>query len=122
MLVDFEYETENAIVAAQNALCDNTAMIDEVCLYYRGEVYLATSHLNFNELKEYFKLNSLLYNNDYGEVFWEGFITFRGADKVWLQRREYDGAEWWEVICKPRASEYVFAELKKQKEIKCGKK
>lgn len=39
------------------------------------------------------KLN-MNYDNGYGVQHICGFIVFR--DKTWLERAEYDGAEWWE--------------------------
>lgn len=39
------------------------------------------------------KLNSIHYDNAYGSQQLFGFIVFK--DNSWLERAEYDGAEWW---------------------------
>lgn len=40
-----------------------------------------------------------LYDNDYGVQYIYGYILFR--DGSWLERREYDGAEWWKFMIPP---------------------
>lgn len=48
-----------------------------------------------------FLLKSLdfLYDEDYGTQHIYGYILFR--DGSWLERREYDGAEWWRFMIPP---------------------
>lgn len=40
-----------------------------------------------------------LYDEDYGTQHIYGYILFR--DGSWLERREYDGAEWWKFMIPP---------------------
>lgn len=48
-----------------------------------------------------FLLKSLdfLYDEDYGTQHIYGYILFR--DGSWLERGEYDGAEWWKFMIPP---------------------
>ena len=58
---------------------------DEVKVYTKGD--FRTDLLNFN------------YDEGFGGQEVGGFIVFK--DGTWLDRREYDGSEWWELQCKP---------------------
>lgn len=44
------------------------------------------------------------YDDGYGRQYWDGFITFKNWDG-WMERREYDGKEWWDVVIKPKLIE-----------------
>lgn len=39
------------------------------------------------------------YDNGYGSDCWGGWITFK--DGTWIERKTYDGSEWWENKAKP---------------------
>jgi len=52
-------------------------------------------HINtdkINEVYGYFK--NITYDNSYGHPYLHGVVMFQ--DNTWLERREADGAEWWE--------------------------
>ena len=42
----------------------------------------------------------LNYDKGYGSQYWKGWITFKDIPD-WLEREEYDGAEWWAWRSKP---------------------
>lgn len=39
------------------------------------------------------------YDDSYGSDCWGGWITFR--DGTWVERKTYDGSEWWDQKVKP---------------------
>lgn len=41
------------------------------------------------------------YDDGYGMQYWDGFVTFKNFDG-WMERKEYDGQEWWDLIIKPK--------------------
>ena len=45
--------------------------------------------------KEFEKLANFDYNNSYGLIAIDLNLIVRGTD-WWLERKEYDGSEWWE--------------------------
>lgn len=51
-------------------------------------------------LDEFWKLADINYDNGYGGAEIAGDLIVVGAD-WWLERREYDGAEWWAFVMKP---------------------
>lgn len=42
------------------------------------------------------------YYNGYGSQEWDGWISFQ--DGTWIERREYDGSEWWAFKACPKLS------------------
>lgn len=58
---------------------------------------------------EFLKKLDFEYDNDFGwqEVY--GTIMFN--DSTWIERREYDGSEWWEFFKVPDYSEIIFLDL-----------
>lgn len=49
------------------------------------------------------KENPWEYDDGYGLQKFNGFITFTNTGH-WIERREYDGSEWWEIVRKPSLS------------------
>lgn len=45
------------------------------------------------------------YDAGYGIMNVDGFIAFK--DGTWMERREYDGSEWWEYKDMPRYEDYA---------------
>lgn len=60
--------------------------------------------IDWEKLKDALVLDSTLYDDRYGEQEFAGWITFKDSD-IWLERKEYDGKEWWEAISKPTLKE-----------------
>lgn len=40
------------------------------------------------------------YDDSYGQQFYFGWVTFKDSNQ-WIERKEYDGSEWWEQCKKP---------------------
>lgn len=51
-------------------------------------------------IDEFWKLADIQYDEGYGAAEIAGDLIVAGAD-WWLERREYDGAEWWAFVMKP---------------------
>lgn len=109
-MVNFKEETEYAISQLEKEI-GYKLEIKEVALwlcpgcgegYYdqeeAGEIDwdLAASK-NFLDLG---KDNPWEYDDGYGLQTFGGFITFSNCGD-WLERKEYDGSEWWAVVRKP---------------------
>ena len=45
------------------------------------------------------------YDDGYGSEIWTGWITL--TDGSWLERKTYDGSEWWENKIKPSLSNSI---------------
>lgn len=92
--VDFKTETECAIngrkVKQYKLIALNRGLKDDEVFQGEGEI-------------DWSKIPEKLYKYDagYGIQYWDGWITFEGEDS-WLERREYDGSEWWSQITPPR--------------------
>lgn len=50
------------------------------------------------------KTNSLNYDRGFGTQCWDGWVTFKDTND-WLEREEYDGAEWWVWRSRPSLEE-----------------
>jgi hypothetical protein len=88
-------------------LKEETIRILNRCKYTIDDVDYCYIHSEsyFHEGKIYCKGSLILdlldfkYDNGYGGQEIGGFIVFK--DKTWLERREYDGSEWWEYFSTP---------------------
>ena len=77
--------------------------IDEYKLEYARDWYLSTitsykgkGEIIWDEIPK----SELNYDRGYGTQYWRGFITFKDTPD-WLEREEYDGAEWWSWRSRP---------------------
>ena len=63
-------------------------------------------HLFKIPINEFWKLADKEYDNGYGhaEVAQDLFIV---GEDWWLERREYDGSEWWQYNIIPKEPEYI---------------
>lgn len=59
-------------------------------------IYIGKGEIAWDEIPE----SKLNYDNGYGIQCWRGFITFKDTPD-WLEREEYDGAEWWSWRSRP---------------------
>lgn len=57
---------------------------------------------------EFLKKLDFEYDNDFGWQEIYGLIMFN--DNTWLERREYDGSEWWDCCEIPEYSKIIFLE------------
>lgn len=81
-----------------------TLQVDEYYLKYLGttfdeegiQVYSGTDDINWDEIPNEY----LEYYAGYGNQEWYGWITFKDSNS-WLERNEYNGAEWWSIYSKP---------------------
>lgn len=113
-MINFKKETIEKI---------NGREIDEFFLYYdvdvylddesssiKPEIYSGKGEIDWNILAEKFCLKELhphmygddifKYDDGYGQQYFFGWITFKRTNQ-WIQRKEYDGNEWWEDCKKP---------------------
>ena len=59
----------------------------------REDSILKPNHTQ-KELEEFLNSLDFVYNNGYGTDYIGGTVML--SDGSWLERREYDGSEWWE--------------------------
>jgi hypothetical protein len=56
--------------------------------------------INTNEIEKVYELfKDVSYDDGYGRQYLYGIVMF--TDNTWLERREYNGSEWWEHITTP---------------------
>lgn len=67
--------------------------------YPLHDVVLAPNHTT-EEKKAFFDKLDFNYDNGYGMQFIYGTVML--SDNSWLERREYDGGEWWERCYTPQ--------------------
>jgi len=65
--------------------------------FKKNIVLSGEDEINWNKLPNE---DILFYDNGYGIAYWDGWITFKDTSD-WLERKEYDGSEWWEWQRKP---------------------
>ena len=63
------------------------------------DIVLAPNHTAEEEKAFFDKLN-FSYDNGYGMQYLHGIVMLN--DNSWLERREYDGSEWWEHCSVPQ--------------------
>jgi len=73
----------------------------------RDGKYVAT----WEEFKEIAK--DINYDNGYGAYYIALDLVIVLKNGCWLERQEYDGAEWWELKCVPRKQKH-FQKLNKK--------
>lgn len=76
----------------------------------KTEVYSGKGEIDWNLFAEKSHLKELhphsygddifKYDDGFGIQHYIGWITFKDSDE-WIQRKEYDGSEWWEAFDKP---------------------
>lgn len=54
---------------------------------------------SFNDFSWFLKQLNFEYYNGYGTMYLDGYVWF--TDGTWLERREYDGSEWWHHVKRP---------------------
>lgn len=54
--------------------------------------------------EEYRQISDITYNSGFGVTNIPRDLVVVFSDKNWLERREYDGAEWWEYVSIPQQS------------------
>lgn len=97
--------------------------IDEVRILYTGcypyKVYRDTE-LDWNKMAITFGMepdNESEWNYDYGygsETFL-GWITFKDTT-TYMERKEYDGSEWWESVKRPTLKDYEREDIELMKD------
>lgn len=60
------------------------------------QIYKGKGDINWDTIPEKY----LEYYAGYGNQEWDGWVTFKDSNS-WIERNEYDGAEWWSVYSKP---------------------
>lgn len=79
----------NAKIELDNILQENNLTYEDID-YYKL-IYVKTFS---SEKPKEIKINDLNYDDGYGGQELHGIIVFKNG--TWLERGEYDGAEWWE--------------------------
>ena len=54
--------------------------------------------------EEYRQISDITYNSNFGGTNIPRDLVVVFSDKNWLERREYDGAEWWKYVSTPQKS------------------
>lgn len=80
-------------------VCCNEYCEGEICATLKSKRDLE------DEQEFYNTLNSMIYDAGYGSQQLFGVIVFN--DGTWLERREYDGSEWWTKNTIPQEEDYV---------------
>ena len=103
-MLNFRDETSKAIAkftqagfAIDEALikrCDLSPK-NQPCYTQRGG-----EDLCWDELAKALNLDDFEYDEDFGEQYFGGWITFKDTSDF-LKRGEYDGSEWWEIVKRP---------------------
>lgn len=90
--MNLKAETLDALEEVNKAIEDIDYCHIYISPWYKDTEVLCQEDFDINKL-------DIRYDSGYGtqEIF--GFIVFK--DGTWLNRREYDGREWWEYFSKP---------------------
>ncbi len=57
------------------------------------------------EFEEFMNKMDFDYDDGYGAQYIDGTVWF--GDGTWLNRREYDGSEWWEYLSTPKIPDHL---------------
>ena len=61
---------------------------------YINHTYSLKPNHTYSERGEFYNsLRNINYDNGYGSQYIFGFVVF--TDGTWIERKEYDGSEWW---------------------------
>lgn len=93
-MTDFKQETMELI---------GNHEVDEYMLKFSRDWHLSTitSYKGKGEIAwDEIPKSILGYDRSYGTQYWDGWITFKDTSD-WLEREEYDGAEWWAWRSRP---------------------
>lgn len=60
--------------------------------------------INWDAMLNCFGRKNWKYDSGFGLETFMGWITFKNSN-TWLERKEYDGSEWWESVTKPNLHE-----------------
>lgn len=101
-MVNFIEETEEMLVKIRTEFMEKLDIDEVKIVTMDGEyVQVGGSDIDWDAASEKLGVESWDYNDGYGTQEFMGFITLKDCD-VWLERREYDGSEWWQVVRKPK--------------------
>lgn len=67
-------------------------------------ISLSVGHTK-EELRQFLDCLSFVYDDGYGAQYLEGTVWF--GNGTWLERKEYDGSEWWVVKSYPEIPQYL---------------
>lgn len=98
-----EYNSEYCIGWAEQIKFAKVSLVD----YYGEdccEAILRSTRSKEDEIEFLHQLSKIEYDNGYGSQELYGIIVFK--DGSWLERREYDGSEWWAKCELPLEEEY----------------
>mgnify|MGYP004462047043 CR=1 FL=1 len=98
---NFKDETEGKLIRFANEL-GKELEIDELQFTRLGgfKYTQVGGPIDWDAAKKALGLDNWVYDDGFGCQEFDGFITFKGLD-TWLQRKEYDGSEWWVWHKKP---------------------
>lgn len=85
----------NAKEELWEALGKKSSSFEGAKIRYRGQEKIFKQH----ELKELLRFLNFDYDSGYGSQYLFGFVLLSGGE--WLERRQYDGLEWWEKKSRP---------------------
>ena len=116
-MANFKEETINAIKSLAKNTHNEHLEIDELCVYLcggsgRGYYDQIGGEIDWDKMAEGLNLKDeetseeeiWEYDDGYGLQVFDGWITFKNSN-YWIERKEYDGSEWWEYISKPSLEE-----------------
>lgn len=84
----------NALAEIAAALAENKKALTNI-----DYLHIYIKEVEVTAVEELEKLSKIDYDSGYGQQNLYGAIVFK--DKSWLERGEYDGAEWWEYKTVP---------------------
>lgn len=108
MLNDFKEDTEFIIAKLLTEGKIASDEVDELCIidcegsyYEHNKRYTQIGgKINWDAMLDCFGRENWEYDAGFGLETFMGWITFKNSN-TWLQRKEYDGSEWWESVTKP---------------------
>ena len=120
---------DEEIKALNKAICSGVTLkeVFESKFYTETQLAMSKANSNDNEVFEYMlmslssdvkiygrgqipwqvfaRLADFEYDDGYGCQEFGGWITFNNTD-AFIQRAEYDGSEWWEVVTRPKLKDF----------------
>lgn len=105
---DFKEETEAWIASLiKDEVMKDSSDIDELKFSRPGGLKYTQigGPIDWDAAQKALELDSWEYDDGFGCQEFCGFITFKNSN-MWLQRKEYDGSEWWGIFKKPKLGFY----------------
>lgn len=89
------------MVNAKRELLEKIGNAKIICakIEYKGTEITLSSFDDEAAYEEFIKKLDFKYDGGYGEQYLYGFVVL--DNNTWLERSEYDGAEWWSLRVKP---------------------